>query len=125
MAEPGSAPGRVRTLAQGIAATWPSRGAAGAGGLAPAGFDAWSALVAKLGAWIHAEAGPGRLLPWVPVTFGSGIALYFAADHEPVLPVALVAAIALCVGALLARRHKLFPLVVMLAAMATGFATAT
>jgi len=125
MAEPGSTPGRVRALAQGIAATWPSRGAAGAGGLAPAGFDAWSALIAKLRSWVHAEAGPGRPLPWVPVAFGSGIAFYFAADHEPVLPVVLVAAMALCVGALLARRHKLFPLIVMLAAAGAGFGTAT
>jgi len=100
-------------------------GAAGAGGLAPAGFDVWSALVAKLRSWVHAEAGPGRLLPWVPVVFGSGIALYFAADHEPVLPVAVAVAIVLCVGALLARRRKLFALVVMLAAVAASFATAT
>ena len=32
----------------------------------------------------RAEAGAGRLLPWVPVAFGTGIAFYFAADHEPV-----------------------------------------
>ena len=121
MAEPGRIPGRAR----GIAGTWPARGAAGAGGLAPAGFDAWSALVAKLRAWLRAEAGPGRLLPWVPVAFGSGIALYFTADREPVLPVAVVVAVALCIGAVLARRQKLFPLVVMVAAVAAGFATAT
>jgi competence protein ComEC len=36
-----------------------------------------------------------------------------------------VAAVALCIGAVLARRQKLFPLVVMLAAVAAGFATAT
>ena len=29
-----------------------------------------------------AEAGAGRLLPWVPVAFGVGIAFYFAAGHE-------------------------------------------
>ena len=118
-------PGRVQGRAQGIAGTWPPRGAAGAGGLAPAGFDAWSALAAKLRAWVRAEAGPGRLLPWVPVAFGSGIALYFTADSEPVLPVTVAVAVVLCIGAVLARRRKLFPLVVMVAAVAAGFATAT
>jgi len=121
MAEPGSRPGR----AQGIAGTWPPPGAVGAGGFAPAGFDAWSALQAKLRGWARAEAGPGRLLSWVPVAFGVGIALYFTADSEPVLPVTLVAAIALSAAALLLRRHRLFPFIVMLAAVAAGFATAT
>ena len=125
MAEPGRTPGRIQSQAQGIAGTWPPRGAAGASGLAPAGFDAWSALAAKLRAWVRAEAGPGRLLPWVPIAFGSGIALYFAADREPVLPVTVAVAVALCIGAILARRQKLFPLVVMVAAVAAGFATAT
>jgi competence protein ComEC len=125
MADPGRRPGRVQGNAQGIAGTWPPRGAVGAGGLAPAGFDAWSALVAKLREWIHAEAGAGRMLPWVPVAFGTGIALYFAADREPVLPVTVVAAVALCAAAFLLRRHKFFPSVVMLAAVAAGFATAT
>jgi competence protein ComEC len=121
MAEPGRRPGR----AQGIAGTWPPRGAAGAGGLAPAGFDAWSALAAKLREWIRAEAGAGRLLPWMPVAFGTGIALYFTADREPVLPVTVVAASVLCAAAFLLRRHRFFPFVVMLAAVAAGFATAT
>jgi competence protein ComEC len=125
MAEPGRTPGRIQGVAQGRAATWPPPGAAGAGGLAPAGFDALSALAATLRAWARAEAGPGRLFPWGPVAFGSGIALYFAADHEPVLPVTVVVAVALGIGAVLVRRHNLFPLVVMFAAVAAGFATAT
>jgi competence protein ComEC len=74
---------------------------------------------------VRAEAGPGRLLPWVPVAFGSGIALYFTADREPVLSVTVAVAVALGIGAVLARHQKLFPLVVMLAAVAAGFATAT
>ena len=78
--------GRART--QGIAGTWPPREAARAGGFAPSGFSTWSSFAAKLREWIRAEAGAGRLLPWVPVAFGTGIAFYFAADHEPVLPVA-------------------------------------
>jgi competence protein ComEC len=60
----------------------------------------------------------------VPVAFGTGIAFYFAADHEPVLSVAAVAAIALCALAVLLRRQKMFPVVVMIAAVAAGFATA-
>ena len=66
-----------------------------------------------------------RLLPWVPVAFGGGIALYFAADHEPVLSVAAVVAIALSAVAVLLRRRKFFPIAVMIAAVAAGFAIAT
>src|SRR5215212_9043639 len=116
---------RDKALAQGVAATWPPRRAAQAGGFAPSGFGAWSSLAGKLREWIRAEAGPGRLLPWVPVAFGTGIALYFTADHEPILAVAAVAAAALCVAAFLLRRQRFFPLVVMVAATAAGFATAT
>src|SRR5580692_9148301 len=97
MAERGRAPGR----AQGVAGTWPPRSAAQAGGFAPAGFDAWSSFAAKLREWVRAEAGAGRLLPWVPVAFGTGIAFYFAADREPVLGVAAATAIGLCIAAFL------------------------
>jgi competence protein ComEC len=114
---------RDRALAHGVAGTWPPRGAVG--GIAPSGSDVWSSLVDKVRGWIRAEAGPGRLLPWVPVAFGIGIALYFTADHEPLLPVTAVAAIALCATAFMLRLQRIFPLVVVIAAMATGFATAT
>ena len=120
MAERGRAPGRV----QGIAETWPPRGAVRAGGFA-AGFGDWSGAFDKLRAWVRAEAGAGRLLPWVPIAFGTGIAFYFAADHEPVLSVAVAAAIGLGIVAFLLRRHKFFALVVMAASVAAGFATAT
>jgi competence protein ComEC len=119
--ERGRAPGR----AQGVAGTWPPRGAAQAGGFAPSGFDVWSSFVERLREWVRSEAGAGRLLPWVPVAFGTGIAFYFAADHEPVAPVTAVTAAALCVAAFLLRRQKIFPAAVMIAAMAAGFATAT
>ena len=79
MAERGGSAGRSR----GYAGTWPPREAVRAGGIAPSGFTAWwPSLVEKLGEWVRAEAGAGRLLPWVPVAFGTGIALYFTADHE-------------------------------------------
>jgi competence protein ComEC len=121
MAERGRAPGRT----QGYAGTWPPRGAAQAGPLAPSGLGAWSSLTAKLREWVAAEAGAGRLLPWVPVAFGVGIAFYFTADHEPVAWVAAVVAAAFCAAAFLLRRQKIFPVAVMIAALAAGFATAT
>ena len=120
MAERGAA-GR----AHGIAGTWPPRGAAQAGGFAPSSFRAWPAFLEKLRAWVRAEAGASRLVPWVPVGFGTGIALYFSADHEPVLAVASVTAIGLCLAAVLLRRRKIFPAAVLIASLAAGFATAT
>src|SRR5438270_1415347 len=114
---------RDRALAGGVAGTWPPRGAVG--GIAPSGFDVWSSLFDKVRSWVRAEAGPGRLLPWVPVAFGTGIAFYFTASREPVLPVTAAVATALCATAFLLRRQRIFPLVVIIAAMAAGFATAT
>jgi competence protein ComEC len=121
MAERGRGPGRT----QGYAGTWPPRAAAQAGGFAPSGSGLWPALIERLRAWVRAEAGAGRLLPWVPVAFGAGIAFYFAADHEPVAWITAATATTFCAAALLLRRQKLFPLAVMIAAMAAGFATAT
>src|SRR6202011_4646411 len=111
MAERGRAPGR----SQGIAGTWPPRGAAQAGGFSPSGFGTWSAaFLDKVRVWVRAEAGAGRLLPWVPIAFGTGIAFYFAADHEPVLTVTAITAIGLCAASFLLRRHPIFPLAVMI-----------
>ena len=121
MSEQGGTPGGRR----GYAGTWPPRGAAPVGGLAPSRVSSWPSLIETLRQWVRAEAGAGRLLPWVPVAFGTGIAFYFAADHEPVLSVATVTASVLCVVAFLLRRHKAFPVAVMIAAVATGFAVAT
>ena len=121
MSEQGNTPGQRR----GYAGTWPPRGAAPVGGLAPQRLALWPPLIETLRQWARAEAGAGRLLPWVPVAFGTGIAFYFAADHEPVLSVAAVTAIALCAAAFLLRRHKMFPVAVMIAAVAAGFAIAT
>src|SRR5712664_3175850 len=121
MAERGRAPGRT----QGYAGTWPPREAARAGGFAPSGFGEWSSLLETLRAWVRAEAGAGRLLPWVPIAFGAGIAFYFSADHEPVAWVTAVAAIAFCAAAFLLRRQRIFPIAVLIAAMAAGFAAAT
>ena len=121
MAEQGDTPGRRR----GYAGTWPPRAAVQAGGYVPVGFGLWPSFVTTLRDWARAEAGPGRLLPWVPVAFGTGIAFYFAAEHEPVLSVAAVAAIVFCAAVFWLRRHKAFPVAVMIAAVAAGFAIAT
>jgi competence protein ComEC len=95
-----------------------------AGSFADAGIDVWLSWIETVKSWLRAEAGPGRLLPWVPVAFGTGIAVYFAAEREPVASVAAATAAALCFVAFLARRHPVFPFVVMLAALSAGFATA-
>ncbi len=120
MAEP-----RRPHRSQGIAGTWPVGRAASAGGLVPVGLGAWSSLAETLRGWAKAEAGAGRLLPWVPVAFGGGIALYFAADHEPVLSAAAITALVLAAGAILLRRSQLFAPAIIIAAVAAGFATAT
>jgi competence protein ComEC len=121
VSEQGNTPGGRR----GYAGTWPPRGAAPVGGWLPSRLGIWPPLVETSRQWARAEAGAGRLLPWVPIAFGTGIAFYFAAEHEPVLPVAAVTAIVLCVAAFLLRRHKVFPVAVMIAAVAAGFAMAT
>lgn len=121
MADQGDTSGRKR----GYAGTWPPRAAVPVGGLAPSRPAFWAPLIETLRAWARAEAGAGRLLPWVPVAFGSGIALYFAADHEPVLSVAAIVAIVLCAVAIPVRRQRFFPAAVMIAAVAAGFAVAT
>jgi competence protein ComEC len=120
MADEGRTPGGRR----GYAGTWPPREVAQAGGFVPAGLSG-PPFLDTLRQWARAEAGAGRLLPWVPVAFGTGIAFYFSADHEPVLSVVTATAIALCAVALLLRRQKVFPVVVMIAAVAAGFAIAT
>ena len=95
-------------------------GAAPAGGC-PARAGIWPPLIETLRQWARAEAGAGRLLPWVPVAFGTGIAFYFAADHEPVLSVAAIVAIALCAAAfVIAAAEALCRVAVMIAAVAAA-----
>ncbi len=65
-------------------------------------------------------------MPWVPVAFGAGIVLYFAADREPVWWVATaVAAVALAAAGRLRASPFGFPVAVGCAAITMGFATAT
>jgi competence protein ComEC len=105
--------------------TWPTRETARSPDAPSSVFGPWPAFIARISEWARAEAGAGRLLPWIPVAFGAGIAFYFAADHEPVAWVTALTATGFCAAALLLRRRQLFALAAVLAAMAAGFATAT
>jgi competence protein ComEC len=119
-------PHRTQGIAgTGIAGTWPPRGAAQGAISAPSPSRAWSSLLERLRAWVRAEAGAGRLLPWVPIAFGAGIALYFTASHEPLLSASAAVAAALAVAAYLLRRGRFFVAAVLTVAVAAGFATAT
>ncbi len=122
--EPGArSQGQVKA-GQVKAGIWPQGGAVPAiGGLF--GLQLWQPFSLTIREWARAEAGPGRLLPWVPVAFGAGIALYFTADREPVAAVVVPVAGLFCLAAVLMRRHRWFPAAVMIAAIFAGFATAT
>ena len=74
MAEPARPPGWRRGIAGVMADVWPPRGAR-TGGWPEVGADAWPSLSAHLTRWTREEAGAGRLLPWVPVAFGAGMAV--------------------------------------------------
>jgi competence protein ComEC len=77
-------------------------------------------------AWAAIEVGPGRLVPWLAIAFGCGIAIYFAIDREPA-PWAAGLLLAAAVAATVLVRHRplAFPLALGAAALAAGLATAT
>jgi competence protein ComEC len=106
----------------GRAIAWPPRETAVASAVSG---QWWRSLAESSLKWIRAEAGPGRLLPWIPVAFGVGIALYFAASREPVTVVVAPVAVMACVFALAVRRKPMFPYMALVAALLAGFATAT
>ncbi len=121
--------GRDRNSGRGRTETWPAGDAAG-GRRAVVWPIALSGigrpLAERLRAWALADTGPGRLLPWLPVFFGLGIAIYFAAGREPAWWAALGLAVACATVAVLARRRPMgFPVALALTAAAAGFATAT
>lgn len=111
--------GRQRNPARAV--TWPPSVTAGA----VASNTSWTWPYDWLRAWAQAEAGPGRLLPWVPVAFGCGIALYFAAEREPVGWITAATACIIVAAAVLLRRSFAFPSILLAAAIAAGFAVAT
>src|SRR5271155_5401120 len=62
-------------------------------------------------------------MPWLPVAFGSGIAIYFSAEREPVWWVAAALAVAMFAVTALMRARAAFPVALGCAAVAAGFAT--
>ncbi|MGE3869882.1 MAG: ComEC/Rec2 family competence protein [Pseudorhodoplanes sp.] len=121
MAEGGNSRSGTRARAQAAAAV--RRAAPHSFG----GFGLWlTAALEQLRAWTAAEAGPGRLVPWLPVAFGTGLALYFAAEREPALWASVTATVALAAATVLARRRpRGFAVAALATAVAAGFALAT
>jgi competence protein ComEC len=79
-----------------------------------------------LARWFATDTAAGRLLPWLPVCFGVGIVIYFAAEHEPAIWAGLTLAGVLTVITYLARtRPVAFPLLIGATAAAAGFAVIT
>ena len=108
---------------RGRAVTWPEPGRVAP--WAPRLPDL-SRLGRRVVPWIAADVAPGRLMPWLPVAFGGGVAIYFAADREPTWWAAAALAAGLAAIAIAAHRRPIaFPLTLALAAVAAGFATAT
>ncbi len=91
-----------------------------AGLMLPAGIaDSAGWLRHLISQWALAEVAPGRLVPWLPVAFGFGIAGYFTADREPAAWAALGLAILGIAIAVLARKRPIgFPVALGLAAVA-------
>src|SRR4051812_48063554 len=88
--------------------------------------DFGRAIAERLRTWAIADTGPGRLLPWLPVAFGLGIAVYFAADREPAWWAGTGLAALCCAIAFVARRQPFaFPIALAFTAVAAGFAVAT
>ncbi len=84
------------------------------------------AVPARVREWAAIEVGAGRLLPWFAVAFGTGIVVYFAAEHEPsVWAGGLLAAITAVASVLLRHRPAAFVIALGLFAAAAGFALAT
>src|SRR5437588_4302061 len=76
--------------------------------------------------WFATDTAAGRLLPWLPICFGFGVVLYFAAAREPSLWATLPLAAVFVVAAFFARARPLaFPMLLAVTAIVAGFATAT
>jgi competence protein ComEC len=117
-----------RRGARGQAATWPPRGPVYRPAFPWLAGRPWSgaAPFAYLRLWLAEETGPGRLIPWLPIAFASGILVYFTAQHEPIAVPAPALALAFVLAAILARARPIaFPALIGVAAACAGFATAT
>ncbi len=105
--------------------------AAAIGARAGAGWAAWladqfAAGFAALAALVQAEARAARLAPWLPVAFGIGILLYFAAPAEPSLAAGGLALGILAAVTWVSRDRPLaFAVALGCAVVAAGFAAGT
>ena len=119
----------VERPGQGRVGTWPLGGARSRGTSTGAPWTAsWPqfAFADRIKEWALADVGPGRLIPWLPVCFALGIALYFAAAREPAWWAGASAAMLFAIVAFLCRRRPIaFPAAIAATAIAAGFATAT
>ena len=120
MVERGKAGGRTQVWPP-RTETWRRRGPAFANHLARFA----SSAAGHIKEWSLADVGPGRFVPWLPIAFGLGIIIYFAAEREPAwwAGVCLGLASAAVAFALRARPVALIALAVTM--LAAGFATAT
>ena len=112
--------------ARGRAGTWPDEAGAARGPVWPAWPpDFLRTAAERLAQWAALDVAPGRLVPWLPVAFGLGIALYFTAEREPAVWASSGLSVLLLAGAVLVRRRPVaLPVMLGLAAIALGFATA-
>jgi competence protein ComEC len=79
----------------------------------------------RLHHWFALEIERGRAFLFLPVAFGTGILLYFAAPDEPTLAAPVIAlALAVVLAFRLRERHIPFLVAVGAAAVAAGFAVA-
>lgn len=84
------------------------------------------AALARLRVWAAQEAAPGRLLIWLAVAFGLGVALYFTAAHEPQLWAAALAFAGASAVVIAFRQRGVSVLIALgIAAVAAGFFLAT
>ena len=95
---------------------------------------AWPEGVSKLArgtaqhfrALLAAEAGSGRLIPWLAIAFGCGIIVYFGIDREPASWAVAILFVATAATAVVCRHRSIaFALAMGSAAIAAGFATVT
>jgi competence protein ComEC len=80
----------------------------------------------KLRAWAATDVAPGRLMPWLAIAYGLGIAIYFTAAHEPLLWAGVsIATLGAILTFLVRARPVAFPVLLGITAIACGFATGT
>jgi competence protein ComEC len=90
------------------------------------GADFAHAAGERIRAWTMAEVAPGRLMPWLPIAFGAGVVVYFAAEREPAWWAAISLAFAAAAITILVRARPIaFAAMLALTAAAAGFATVT